>query len=81
MTPSALINLFEIEGASDGMYYFLGQAVNFSEDPIIHNNYIMAAVKVGDLGAVENTVSKSNFYEPAVIRFFFPSFFSFLFLS
>ena len=51
------------------MYYFLGQAVNFSEDPIIHNNYIMSAVKVGDLGAVENTVSKSNFYEPAVIRF------------
>nr|WQA41800.1 clathrin heavy chain [Paramoeba perurans] len=68
MTPAALINLFEIEGASDGMYYFLGQAVNFSEDPIIHNNYIMAATKVGDLGAVENTVSKSNFYEPAVIR-------------
>jgi len=70
MTPAALINLFEIEGASDGMYYFLGQAVNFSEDPVIHNNYIMSAAKVGDLGAVENTVSKSNHYEPEVIRDF-----------
>jgi clathrin heavy chain len=70
MTASALIQLFEQEQCPDGMYFFLGQAVNFSDDPLLHNNYIMAAVRVGDMAAVENTVSKSSAYEPALIREF-----------
>ena len=70
MTPEALIKLFENDKCFDGMYYFLGQAVNFSEDPVIHNNYIQAAVRVGDLAAVENTVAKSSSFEPEVIKDF-----------
>mmetsp|Transcript_13917 Transcript_13917/g.39575 ORF Transcript_13917/g.39575 Transcript_13917/m.39575 type:complete len:1722 (+) Transcript_13917:173-5338(+) len=70
MTPAALIKLFEDENCFDGMYYFLGQAVTVSDDPTIHNNYIMAAARIGDLAAVESTVSMSSSYEPEVIKEF-----------
>jgi clathrin heavy chain len=70
MTATALINLFEQEQCPDGMYFFLGQAVNFSDDPLIHNNYITSAVRVGDFSAVENIVSKSSAYDAEKIREF-----------
>ena len=35
-----LAKVFENAKATEGLYYYLGAVVNFSEDPIVHFNYI-----------------------------------------
>ena len=38
-----LIGIFEQYKATEGLYYFLGAIVNFSEEPIVHFNYIQSS--------------------------------------
>lgn len=49
LTPHALIELFESFKSFEGLYYYLGSIVNFSQDPDVHFKYIQAACKTGQV--------------------------------
>lgn len=40
LTTQSLINLFESFKSYEGLFYFLGSIVNFSQDPEVHFKYI-----------------------------------------
>lgn len=40
LTTHALIDLFESFKSYEGLFYFLGSIVNFSQDPEVHFKYI-----------------------------------------
>lgn len=40
LTTNALIDLFESFKSYEGLFYFLGAIVNFSQDPEVHFKYI-----------------------------------------
>lgn len=65
-----VIELFETFKSSEGLYYYLGAAVNTSEDPLIHDKYIMAAARTGQFREVERMCRESNNYTPDKIRDF-----------
>eukprot|EP00741_Cyanophora_paradoxa_P015948 tig00000042_g15397.t1 len=70
LTADRLIALFESFNSNEGLYYYLGAVVNFSQVPAVHNKYIMAATRVGDLKEVERVTRESSFYEAAAIKDF-----------
>lgn len=47
LTTKALIDLFESFKSYEGLFYFLGSIVNFSQDQEVHFKYIQAACKTG----------------------------------
>jgi clathrin heavy chain len=49
-----------------GLYYYLGSAVNLSEDPEVHFKYIQAATRTGQIREVEQICRESNFYNPEI---------------
>ena len=53
LEPENLIPIFEEVKSNEGLYYYLGSIVNFSQDPQVHNKYIMAATRVNQLSEVE----------------------------
>ena len=60
LTTSALIEIFESFKSFEGLFYFLGSIVNFSQEPEVHFKYI----QVNDfylLSLYERTVSKFRF--------------------
>lgn len=70
LTPSALIQLFEEFKSYDGLYYYLGQIVNFSQEADVHFRYIEAASKVNKLSEVERICRESNYYDPLKVKNF-----------
>lgn len=70
MTPAALIELFESVKSYEGLYYFLGAIVNFSQEPEVHFKYIQAATRTGQLKEVERIVRESNCYDPEAVKNF-----------
>lgn len=68
-TP-ALIKLFETHKCYEGLFMFLQQIVNFSQDPEVHFKYIESAVKVGQFQEVERIVQESQYYDPETVRDF-----------
>nr|KAJ3422166.1 hypothetical protein HK105_000871 [Polyrhizophydium stewartii] len=68
--PSNLINLFEANKTFEGLYYFLGAIVNFSQDPEVHFKYIQAACRTGQLKEVERICRESNCYDPEKVKNF-----------
>ena len=53
LTTSALIDLFEQFKSFEGLFYFLGSIVNFSQEPEVHFKYIEAACKTGQIKEVK----------------------------
>lgn len=47
-----LIEMFEGMKCFEGLFYFLGSIVNFSQDSEVHFKYIQAAVKTGQIKEV-----------------------------
>jgi len=45
LTTQALIDLFESFKSYEGLFYYLGSIVNFSQDPEVHFKYIQVFVK------------------------------------
>ncbi|KAL9644530.1 hypothetical protein ABK040_009394 [Willaertia magna] len=70
LEPENLIPIFEEYRSNEGLYYYLGSIVNYSQDPQVHNKYIMAAARVGQLSEVERVTHDSDYYEPEVIKEF-----------
>ncbi|TPX38293.1 hypothetical protein SmJEL517_g00095 [Synchytrium microbalum] len=67
---SNLITLFESYKTFEGLYYFLGSIVNFSQDPEVHLKYIQAACRTGQLKEVERICRESHVYDPEKVKNF-----------
>jgi clathrin heavy chain len=65
-----LIAIFEKYKSYDGLYYYLGAVVNFSQDSAIHFKYIEAAAKIGQFKEVERVCRDSAVYEAAEVKDF-----------
>lgn len=62
------IELFESFKSYEGLYYFLGAIVNFSQDAEVHFKYIQAACRTGQIKEVERICRESNCYEPERVK-------------
>ncbi|CAF0746769.1 unnamed protein product [Didymodactylos carnosus] len=65
-----LIELFESFKSYEGLFYFLGSIVNFSQDQEVHFKYIQAACKTGQIKEVERICRESNCYDPERVKNF-----------
>ncbi|CAL8129685.1 unnamed protein product [Orchesella dallaii] len=70
LTAKALIDLFESFKSYEGLFYFLGSIVNFSQDPEVHFKYIQAACKTGQIKEVERICRESNCYNAERVKNF-----------
>ncbi|XP_040566519.1 LOW QUALITY PROTEIN: clathrin heavy chain 1 [Lepeophtheirus salmonis] len=70
LTTNSLIDLFENFKSYEGLFYFLGSIVNFSQDPEVHFKYIEAACKTGQIKEVERICRESNCYNPERVKNF-----------
>ncbi|XP_019869256.2 clathrin heavy chain [Aethina tumida] len=70
LTTKALIDLFESHKSYEGLFYFLGSIVNFSQDQEVHFKYIQAACKTGQIKEVERICRESNCYNPERVKNF-----------
>ncbi|CAK8683084.1 clathrin heavy chain 1 [Clavelina lepadiformis] len=70
LTTEKLIELFESFKSFEGLFYFLGSIVNFSQDPDVHFKYIQAACKTGQIKEVERICRESNCYDPDKVKNF-----------
>ncbi|XP_076364497.1 LOW QUALITY PROTEIN: clathrin heavy chain 1-like [Tachypleus tridentatus] len=70
LSTTALIDLFESFKSYEGLFYFLGSIVNFSQDPEVHFKYIQAACKTGQIKEVERICRESNCYNPDRVKNF-----------
>eukprot|EP00179_Madagascaria_erythrocladioides_P027344 CAMPEP_0198339874 /NCGR_PEP_ID=MMETSP1450-20131203/41547_1 /TAXON_ID=753684 ORGANISM="Madagascaria erythrocladiodes, Strain CCMP3234" /NCGR_SAMPLE_ID=MMETSP1450 /ASSEMBLY_ACC=CAM_ASM_001115 /LENGTH=1712 /DNA_ID=CAMNT_0044044827 /DNA_START=107 /DNA_END=5242 /DNA_ORIENTATION=+ len=70
ITPAALIAMFEQFKCYDGVFYYLGQIVNESEDAEVHFKYLEAAARTRNFAEVERIARDSNHYEPPRVRDF-----------
>eukprot|EP00055_Hartaetosiga_balthica_P005740 m.17283 g.17283 ORF g.17283 m.17283 type:complete len:1668 (+) comp4760_c0_seq1:19-5022(+) len=65
---TALIDLFESFKSFEGLFYFLRNIINTSEDSEVHFKYIEAAVKTGQTKEVERVCRESKFYDPERVK-------------
>ncbi|XP_054155436.1 clathrin heavy chain 1-like isoform X1 [Oppia nitens] len=70
LSTTALIDLFESFKSYEGLFYFLGSIVNFSQDPDVHFKYIQAACKTGQIKEVERICRESNCYNAERVKNF-----------
>jgi len=70
LTTTALIDIFESFKSYEGLFYFLGSIVNFSQDPEVHFKYIQAACKTGQIKEVERICRESNCYNAERVKNF-----------
>ncbi|KAK2163986.1 hypothetical protein LSH36_71g06004 [Paralvinella palmiformis] len=70
LTTTALTEIFESFKSYEGLFYFLGSIVNFSQDPDVHFKYIQAACKTGQIKEVERICRESNCYDPERVKNF-----------
>ncbi|XP_077570823.1 clathrin heavy chain 1 [Stigmatopora nigra] len=66
----ALMELFESFKSYEGLFYFLGSIVNFSQEPDVHFKYIQAACKTGQIKEVERICRESNCYDAERVKNF-----------
>ncbi|VDD80563.1 unnamed protein product [Mesocestoides corti] len=67
---NALIEIFESFKSFEGLFYFLGSIVNFSQDPEVHFKYIQAACKTGQVKEVERICRESTCYDAERVKNF-----------
>ncbi|KAA0189973.1 hypothetical protein HAZT_HAZT008690 [Hyalella azteca] len=70
LSTNALIDVFESFKSFEGLFYFLGSIVNFSQEPEVHFKYIQAACKTGQIKEVERICRESNCYNPERVKNF-----------
>jgi clathrin heavy chain len=70
LSTASLIDLFESFKSYEGLFYFLGSIVNFSQDPEVHFKYIQAACKTGQIKEVERICRESNCYNAERVKNF-----------
>jgi len=70
LSTVALIEIFESFKSFEGLFYFLGSIVNFSQEPDVHFKYIQAACKTGQIKEVERICRESNCFDPERVKNF-----------
>lgn len=70
LTTQNLIDMFESFKSFEGLFYFLGSIVNFSQEADVHFKYIQAACKTGQMKEVERICRESNCYDPERVKNF-----------
>ena len=70
LTTNSLIDLFEGFKSFEGLFYFLGSIVNYSQEPEVHFKYIEASCKTGQIKEVERICRESNCYNPERVKNF-----------
>jgi len=70
LSTNALIDVFESFKSFEGLFYFLGSIVNFSQEPEVHFKYIQAACKTGQIKEVERICRESNCYNAERVKNF-----------
>jgi len=68
LTPATLIDLFESFKTYEGLFYFLGSIVNFSQDGEVVFKYIQAAVKTGQLREVERICRENKYFDAERVK-------------
>merc|ERR1719343_1783463 len=63
-----LVQVFESNKAVEGLYYYLGAIVNFSEDPYVHFKYIQSSCMLGQFKEAERVCRDSNIYVPEEVK-------------
>ncbi|KAJ8613811.1 hypothetical protein CTAYLR_004926 [Chrysophaeum taylorii] len=66
----ALVGLFESFSLFEGLFFYLGQIVNFSQEPNVHFKYIEAAARIGQFKEVERVCRDSTVYDPLRVKDF-----------
>mmetsp|Transcript_46155 Transcript_46155/g.70589 ORF Transcript_46155/g.70589 Transcript_46155/m.70589 type:complete len:1732 (-) Transcript_46155:57-5252(-) len=64
----ALVEVFEQNRATEGLYYYLGAIVNFSEDSFVHFKYIQSSCMLGQFKEAERVCRDSNIYDPEEVK-------------
>ena len=62
LSAEAIIKLLEDAKTFEGLFFYLGSYLTYTEDPDIHFKYIEAAAKTGQIKEVERVTRESNFY-------------------
>jgi len=70
LTPDALISLFEEFKAFNGIFYYLGSFVNFTDNPTVVFKYIEAATRLEQFKEVERVCRDNDHYNPAEVKEF-----------
>eukprot|EP00922_Rhytidocystis_sp_ex-Travisia-forbesii_P044502 GHVS01066380.1.p1 GENE.GHVS01066380.1~~GHVS01066380.1.p1 ORF type:complete len:1807 (-),score=256.84 GHVS01066380.1:448-5775(-) len=65
-----LIAMFESFGSWEGLFYYLGAIMAFSQDPEVHYKYIEAAAKLNHMQEVERVCRESSVYDPVKVKEF-----------
>jgi hypothetical protein len=60
LSTKVVIDLFESFKSYEGIFYFLGSIVNFSQDSEVHFKYIQAACETNQIKEVERICRESN---------------------
>jgi len=63
-----LVEVFEQNRATEGLYYYLGAIVNFSEDAFVHFKYIQSSCMLGQFKEAERVCRDSNIYNPDEVK-------------
>lgn len=70
LTPAALISLFEEFKAYNGIFYYLGSFVNFTDQPSVVFKYIEAATKLEQFKEVERVCRDNDHYDAKEVKEF-----------
>lgn len=70
LDAAKLCEMFEKFKSFEGLFYFLGAIVNFSQDSEVHFKYIEAACKTGQIKEVERICRESSAYDPERVKNF-----------
>lgn len=70
LTAESCIELLESFNSYEGLYFYLGSYIAFSEDKDVHYKYIEAAAKTGQIKEVERVTRESNNFEPEPVKQF-----------
>ena len=70
LTPDALIALFEEFKAFNGIFYYLGSFVNFTDNPSVVFKYIEAATRLEQFKEVERVCRDNDHYNAAEVKEF-----------
>jgi len=65
-----LVEVFEQNKNVEGLYYYLGAIVNFSEDAFVHFKYIQASCMLGQFKEAERVCRDSNIYKPDEVKLY-----------
>lgn len=70
LSPAKLIPLFEEFDCFSGLYLYLGNFVNFTEDKEVIFKYIQAAAEVGQVAQIELICRENDHYDPIQVKTF-----------